>query len=101
VIVADTNLIAYLLIPRPFPAEAERVQAQDPDSRVPWLWRSEFLNVLSLYVRTVKMTLAVLMAHEHALAGCCGLVVHRSARNANQGVLTPRALTLHPNRQGM
>lgn len=56
-IVADTNLIAYLLIPGPFTAEAERVQARDPDWRAPWLWRSEFLSVLSLYVRTGKMTL--------------------------------------------
>lgn len=56
-IVADTNLIAYLLIPGPFSADAERVQRRDPDWRAPWLWRSEFLNVLSLYLRTGKMTL--------------------------------------------
>jgi predicted nucleic acid-binding protein len=58
VIVADTNLIAYLLIPGPFSADAERVQRRDPDWRAPWLWRSEFLNVLSLYLRTGTMTLA-------------------------------------------
>lgn len=57
-IVADTNLIAYLLIPGPFSKDAERVQRRDPDWRAPWLWRSEFLNVLSLYVRTGKVTLA-------------------------------------------
>jgi predicted nucleic acid-binding protein len=57
VIIADTNLIAYLLIPGPFSADAERVQRRDPEWRAPWLWRSEFLNVLSLYMRTGTMTL--------------------------------------------
>lgn len=57
-IIADTNLIAYLLIPGPFSADAERVQARDSDWRAPSLWRSEFLNVLSLYLRTGAMTLA-------------------------------------------
>ncbi|MBD0321093.1 MAG: type II toxin-antitoxin system VapC family toxin [Gemmatimonadetes bacterium] len=57
-IVADTNLIAYLLIPGPFSTDAERVRVRDPDWRAPWLWRSEFLNVLSLYLRTGTMTLA-------------------------------------------
>lgn len=56
-IVADTNLIVYLLIPGPFSEDAERVQRRDPDWRAPWLWRSEFLNVLSLYLRTGKLTL--------------------------------------------
>jgi len=50
-IVADTNLVAYLLI------EGERTQAarlvwqKDPDWRLPPLWRSEFLNVLATSAR--------------------------------------------------
>ena len=56
-IVADTNLIAYLLIPGPATADAERVYDADPFWIVPLLWRSELLNVLSLYVRTQGLAL--------------------------------------------
>ena len=45
-IVADTNLIAYLLIQGDKTAAARRVWEKDTDWRVPPLWRSEFLNVL-------------------------------------------------------
>ena len=45
-IVADTNLIAYLLIDGEHTEAARKVWAKDPDWRVPPLWRSEFLNVL-------------------------------------------------------
>jgi len=57
VIVADTNVIAYLLIPSPFTAMAERVYGRDPEWVAPTLWRSEFRNVLSLYVRRAVLTL--------------------------------------------
>jgi len=50
-IVADTNLIAYLLIPGNQTSWAERVYSLDPDWQVPQLWRSELRNVLMLYVR--------------------------------------------------
>ncbi len=56
-IVADTNVIAYLLIPSPFTAMAERVYRRDAEWVAPRLWRSEFRNVLSLYVRRAVLTL--------------------------------------------
>jgi predicted nucleic acid-binding protein len=51
VIVADTNLIVYLVMPSPYTEAAERLLIRDPDWVVPFLWRSEFRNVLSLYLR--------------------------------------------------
>jgi predicted nucleic acid-binding protein len=58
VIVADTDLIAYLLIQSERTAEAERVQARDGTWLAPPLWRSEFRNVLALYVKSGKLGLA-------------------------------------------
>lgn len=56
-IVADTNVIAYLLLPSPFTPPAERLYAQDPEWVAPLLWRSEFRNVLALYMRRSLLTL--------------------------------------------
>ncbi|MBY0363297.1 MAG: type II toxin-antitoxin system VapC family toxin [Phreatobacter sp.] len=61
-IVADTNVIAYLLIPSPFTVMAEQVYAQNPEWVAPTLWRSEFRNVLSLYMRRGLLTLGQAMA---------------------------------------
>jgi len=51
VIVADTNLIACLAMPSPYTEAAERLLVRDPEWVAPVLWRSEFRNVLSLYLR--------------------------------------------------
>lgn len=56
-IVADTNVIAYLLLPSPQTAAAERLFRADPDWIAPILWRSELRNVLALYVRRSLITL--------------------------------------------
>lgn len=50
-IVADTNLIAYLAMPSPYTEDAERLLVRDPEWVAPVLWRSEFRNVLALYLR--------------------------------------------------
>ena len=50
-IVADTNLIAYLAMPSPHTGAAERLLVRDSDWVAPVLWRSEFRNVLALYLR--------------------------------------------------
>jgi len=51
VIVADTNLIACLAMPSPYTQAAERLLIRDPEWVAPVLWRSEFRNVLALYLR--------------------------------------------------
>lgn len=56
-IVADTNLIAYLFIPGEFSKLAEHILIKDKDWSVPILWRSEFRNVLSIYLRADKISL--------------------------------------------
>jgi predicted nucleic acid-binding protein len=50
-IVADTNLIAYLLIQTEQTSVAEACGARDPIWIAPPIWRHEFLNVLSQHIR--------------------------------------------------
>ena len=65
-IVADTNLIAYLWIPGEHTAEAERLVRRDPDWAVPLLWRSEFRSILTGYVRSGRLPveLSIQLAEE-------------------------------------
>ena len=56
-IVADTNLIAYLVIRSQFTSDAVGVLLTDDEWIAPPLWRSEFRNVLSLHVRHSGMPL--------------------------------------------
>jgi predicted nucleic acid-binding protein len=58
VIVADTNLIAYLLVDGPFTKEARSVYEKDRDWTAPSLWRSEFRNVLIMSLRCGLMNFA-------------------------------------------
>ncbi len=50
-IVADTNLIAYLLVRGQYSRQAESVYNKDSRWIAPLLWRSEFRNVLAFYQR--------------------------------------------------
>ena len=56
-IVADTNLLAYILIDGKETSLAERLFALDSEWIAPLLWKSEFRNLLSLYVRKNLMML--------------------------------------------
>lgn len=61
-IVADTNLVAYLLIDGTRTAAAKAVWEKDPRWVLPTIWRSEFLNVLTTAARADVLTLK--QAHE-------------------------------------
>jgi predicted nucleic acid-binding protein len=54
-IVVDTMVVAYGLLPHPhFADEVEGVRAKDGDWAAPSVWRSELRNVLLQYVRAVE-----------------------------------------------
>lgn len=50
-IVVDTNAIAYLFLEGQYSREAEALLKRYPVWVAPVLWRSEFRNVLALYMR--------------------------------------------------
>jgi predicted nucleic acid-binding protein len=57
VIVADTNLLAYFIVPGPFTAVAKAAFVKDPEWAAPVLWRSEFRSVLWQYMKTGGLAL--------------------------------------------
>jgi len=56
VIVADTNLISYFLLEDSHSEIAVQVYQKDSDWIAPFLWRSEFRNIIALYVRQAILT---------------------------------------------
>jgi len=67
VIVADTNLVGYLLIEGERTADVREVWSKDPEWILPSLWRSEFLNVLVTAHRASVLSRGqALLAWEHA-----------------------------------
>jgi predicted nucleic acid-binding protein len=56
-IVIDTNIIAYLYLPTENTESAENLLIKEPIWSAPSLWRSEFRNVLALYLRKDIITL--------------------------------------------
>lgn len=68
-IVVDTNVLAYLLIPGKYTESAERLLVDEPDWAAPRLWRSELRNVLAMYVRQKLMEVTDAVAlHQRAAA---------------------------------
>ena len=57
-IVADVNLMAYLLIAGEHTDEACSVLRQDAVWALPYLWRSEFRNILAMHLQHRGMSLS-------------------------------------------
>jgi len=75
-IVADTNIISYLLLPTSYSEAADKLYKADPVWAAPFLWKSEFRNVLALYLRKgiitfdkalqlQEMAESIMTAHEY------------------------------------
>ena len=56
-IVVDTNIIGYLYLANERSVQTEQALVKDPQWAAPLLWRSEFRNVLALYIRKQILTL--------------------------------------------
>ena len=61
-IVVDTNVVAYLLMPGERTPQARAILLKDSEWAAPLLWRSEFRNVLALYLRQNRLTLTDALA---------------------------------------
>lgn len=60
-IVVDTSVIASLWVPNDMEDLAYEVLRKDPDWVAPLLWRSEFRNVLALYLRKNIVELSTIL----------------------------------------
>lgn len=57
-IVVDTNIIAYFFIPGLHTACAEKALLKDNEWAAPFLWKSEFRNVVAGYLRQKRIGFA-------------------------------------------
>ena len=55
-IVVDTNVLAYLYLPSEHTAKAEALLQQHSEWAAPILWRSEFRNILTGYLRRKSLS---------------------------------------------
>ena len=55
-IVVDSNVLAYLYLCGEYTAAAEALLERDPNWAAPLLWRSEFRNILTGYLRRGSLT---------------------------------------------
>jgi predicted nucleic acid-binding protein len=62
VIVVDTNVITYLLVPGDRTKAAEAWRRRDAEWAAPLLWRSEFRNVLATLIRLGRIELPIAQA---------------------------------------
>ena len=83
-IVADANLIAYLIFPGERTRQAEAVLETDPVWAVPVLWASEMRSVLSHYVRAGELSVAQASA---AMDRAIGLIDGREGPIESREVL--------------
>ena len=78
-IVVDTNVLAYLLLPGPKTELAEALLLKNREWAAPPLWRTEFRNVLTGYLRRdllqrsdavalMKAAEAILSAHDESVS---------------------------------
>ena len=56
-IVVDTNIISYFYLPTDYASSVSQLYQHDHDWIAPLLWRSEFRNVLTFYVRKKLLSL--------------------------------------------
>ena len=56
-IVVDTNIISCFYLSSEYSELAEQLFMKNPSWSAPLLWRSEFRNVLSFYIRKEMITL--------------------------------------------
>jgi len=56
-IVVDTNIISYVYLASPYAQQAEQALCKDAHWVAPYLWRSEFRNVLAQYLRHNRLSL--------------------------------------------
>ena len=90
-IVVDSNVLAYLYLPGEHSAFAESLLERDPEWAAPLLWRGEFRNILTGYLRrgalTFEKTCAIQREAESLLAGSefevDSLSVFELARDSN------------------
>jgi predicted nucleic acid-binding protein len=72
-IVVDTNTLVYLYLNSDESAQAERLLTLEPEWIAPRLWRSEFRNVLALYLRrailSIEDVLLILRQAENLMLG--------------------------------
>ncbi|OAI19145.1 DNA-binding protein [Methylomonas koyamae] len=61
---ATTNIISYLFLPTNYSEKASQLFQVDPDWAAPELWRSEFRNVLTLYIRQNMLSLTEALAFQ-------------------------------------
>jgi predicted nucleic acid-binding protein len=81
-LVVDTNVIANLFLPSKESEVARHWLATDSEWHVPSLWRSEFMNILALYIRKEMLTLeqAIAIQH-HAEIRFAGLEFHPASEH--------------------
>ena len=87
-IVADANLLAYLVLPGERTEEAETVLLTDPAWVVPVLWLSELRSVVGQYVRrgdlSITQAIAALERAETVIAGRESAVDSRAVLELSQ-----------------